>query len=170
MVSTLKLDEPSDKIAVLNGVYAALVNVLNGTVQAVERVALTICSVLLAFVGWFLTAEIDKTGTPAIYFAISPLVLGILGCLIAKRLESRYHQVAHSINRINLVQRVTEPGIFLDSQTLFPEEWVKIIVRNSVHEQQRQSPEPTFRLAIWAIGLVSVFCTAAVVFVSVSAK
>lgn len=160
--SALSLNQEADKISVLNGVYSALVAILSDTVQAVERMTLTTCGVSIAFAGWYLAEEIESTIVTAVFFTLSPFFLGCLGVIIIRQLEVRYHQVAHAINRMNIAQRVAEEGVFLEHSTLFPEEWVEIIRKNSQFEQQEHSPEPAFKVSKWATIIICLFCSTSV--------
>lgn len=87
--------------------------------------------------------------------------------MIVNRLQSRYHEVAHAINRINKAQKVTDKDVYLKGEALFPNHWNNIIDNSEIEEQIRQSPEPSFKLAIKAILLVTIFCATTVLIVGI---
>ncbi len=153
----LRTDDQA-KLEIVLSIYSAMVAYVHELREAVERLTVWGCGLMLLATGWLVTS--DGPVTPEARAVISTGVFGFAGLLILiiRNLRNRFDGYAKVIRRINEVQLAHEHGVFLEDDALLPRSWRDF--------GEPEWKEPIFWIAYVSLCVVGSFSVIAVCFLA----
>jgi hypothetical protein len=91
--------------------------------STITTIALAFNSALLLLLGWSISKSLSLSILQKELVSIGVLLLTLLILRLCRIIQAYFLSIAQVVNRFDRIYRLHEPGIYLESESIFPEKW-----------------------------------------------